>query len=142
MGSQQLLFPKEISFTQDDIHILNEIKSDMESCGIFFDTTDTESISIKAIPLSLTEAQLLPLFENIIENFKNDVPETSFSQLDSIAKNMSKSAAIKKGIILSPKEQEDIVNKLFLCKEPNFSPFGKRTYITISLEELDNKFNS
>lgn len=141
IGSQQLLFPKEMSFSKNDLVILKEIKTDMESCGIFFKISDNESISISAIPLSLTETQLLPLFENIIENFKNDVPESSFSQLDSIAKNMAKSAAIKKGVKLTRKEQEDIVNKLFLCKEPNFSPFGKRTYITISLEELENKFN-
>ena len=141
IGSQQLLFPREISFSKNDINILKEIKNDMESCGIFFEIKNKETISITAIPLSLTEAQLLPLFENVLENFKNDIPESSFSQLDSIAKSMSRSAAIKKGVKLNRKEQEDIVNKLFLCKEPNFSPFGKRTYITISLEELENKFN-
>ncbi len=141
IGSQQLLFPKEISFSKDDIEILKEIKNDLESCGIFFELKNKETIAVSAIPLSLTETRMLPLIENIVDNFKNEVPENSFSQLDSIAKSMAKNAAIKKGVKLSPKEQEDIVNKLFLCKEPNFSPFGKKTYITISLEELENKFN-
>jgi DNA mismatch repair protein MutL len=54
---------------------------------------------------------------------------------------MARSAAIKNNKTLNTKEQEDIVNRLFLCKEPNFSPFGRKTYITISLDELDNKFN-
>ncbi len=141
IGSQQLLFPKILSFNKDDILLLKELQPDLESCGIVFDISEKEAISITAKPLSITDTQLQPLFENILENFKNNIPETSFSQLDSIAKSMSKSSAIKKGIKLSIKEQEDIVNKLFLCKEPNFSPFGKKTYITISLEELDNKFN-
>jgi DNA mismatch repair protein MutL len=49
--------------------------------------------------------------------------------------------AIKNGQHLSVSEMDFIVNGLFACKEPNTSPFNKRTYITLTKEDLDNKFN-
>jgi DNA mismatch repair protein MutL len=54
---------------------------------------------------------------------------------------MSKNLSIKMGTKLSEKEQEDLVNKLFLCKEPSVSPFGKKTFTTLSMEDFDNYFN-
>jgi len=61
--------------------------------------------------------------------------------VDVIAKCLAKNMAIKAGVNLTNKEQENILNELFRCKEPNFSPSGKTTFITLSLEELENKFN-
>ena len=140
MGSQQLLFPTEISFPPGDLQILREMQSDLESAGIHFEITDSDTIKVTAIPVALAHVDLNPLFENLIENFHNDIPGT-FSQLDRIARSMAKSAAIKKGTPLNQNEQEELVNRLFRCKEPNFSPFGKKTYITLELNELETRFN-
>ena len=49
--------------------------------------------------------------------------------------------SIKKGTQLSEKEQEELVNNLFSCKEPLVSPFGKPTFKTLTLNEIDNLFN-
>ena len=63
-----------------------------------------------------------------------------FSQSDGIAKSMARSLAIKTGIALTEKEQENMVNSLFACKEPDVSPFHKPTFITVSVEDLDKRF--
>ena len=41
---------------------------------------------------------------------------------------------------MTVKEQENLVNSLFACKDPNVSPFNKPTFITLSVEDLDKKF--
>ena len=38
-------------------------------------------------------------------------------------------------------EQEYIVNHLFSCKEPNLSPDNKQIFITLSKNDIENKFN-
>ena len=68
------------------------------------------------------------------------IPENSFSQNDTIAKSMSRSLAVKTGTYLTEKEQENLVNGLFACKEPNVCPFQKPTFITMRVEDLDKKF--
>ena len=97
---------------------------------------------LDAIPSTISEKEVIGILESLIENFKNEVPESSFSQIDLITKSLAKSLAIKPGTRLTNREQESILNQLFSCKEPNYSPFGKKTFITMSLDDMEERFNS
>ncbi len=141
-ASQQLLFPLEISFNTSDIELIKEIKEDLESIGFLFDKILTDTIVVKGIPITITESQITIIIEQLLEDIKNDIPDTSFSQLDIMSKSLAKSLAIKTGTKLDLKEQEELVNKLFSCKEPTLSPFGKTTFVTVSLDEIDKMFKS
>jgi DNA mismatch repair protein MutL len=140
--SQQLLFPLEISFNKNDIELIKEIKEDLESVGFLFDKILDDTIVVKGIPITITESQITIIIEQLLEDIKNDVPEASFSQLDVMAKSLAKSLAIKTGTKLDLKEQEEIVNNLFICKQPDLSPFGKTTFVTVNIEDIDKKFNN
>jgi DNA mismatch repair protein MutL len=70
-----------------------------------------------------------------------EVSEHDFSQSDMLAKTMSKTLAVKTGAILDPVSQMALVNDLFACKESMLSPFNKSIYITLSENDIDNKFN-
>ena len=76
----------------------------------------------------------------MLDAIKNEIPETSFSQIDVMSKSLAKSLAIKNGTVLSVAEQEDMVERLFLCKEPNHAPNGKPTYISMEINEIDKRF--
>ena len=141
VGNQQLLFPLKINLNKSDIAIISDFKIDLQSAGFSISKILDDSIVLEAIPISISENKVVGVIEELIENFKNEIPENSFSQIDIIAKSLAKSLAIKSGTKLTHKEQENILNKLFLCKEPNYSPFGKKVFITLSLEELEEKFN-
>jgi len=140
--SQQLLFPLEIAFNKSDIILIKEIKEDLESVGFLFDKILEDSIIVNGIPVTITESQITIIIEQLLEDIKNDIPNASFSQLDVMSKSLAKSLAIKTGTKLDLKEQEDIVNKLFTCKQPDVSPFGKTTFVTINIDEIDKRFNN
>ena len=101
-----------------------------------------ESVVISGIPVTITESQIIGIIEQLIEDINNDIPDTSFSQTDIMAKSLAKSLAIKSGTKLDTKEQEDIVNKFFISRQPDMSPFGKKTFITINIDEIDKMFNN
>ncbi|MBG7629756.1 MAG: DNA mismatch repair endonuclease MutL [Bacteroidetes bacterium] len=140
--SQQLLFPLEISFNKSDILLIKEIKEDLENIGFLFDSILEDTIVIKGIPVTIIESQITIIIEQLLEDIKNDVPDASFSQLDVMSKSLAKSLAIKTGTKINLKEQEELVNKLFNCKQPDISPFGKTTFITINIDEIDKRFNN
>jgi len=140
--SQQLLFPLEISFNKSDIELIKEIKEDLESVGFLFDKILEDAIVVNGIPVTITESQITIIIEQLLEDIKNDIPDASFSQLDVMAKSLAKSLAIKTGTKLNLREQEEIVNKLFICKQPDRSPYGKTTFVTLNIEEIDKKFNN
>ncbi|MBV1888427.1 MAG: DNA mismatch repair endonuclease MutL [Urechidicola sp.] len=139
-ASQQLLFPIQINFSKDDCILINEIKSDLESTGFLFDKIEDETVIIKGIPIAIIESQVNSVLEQLLDDIKNEIPETCFSQIDVMSKSLAKSLAIKNGTVLSEGEQEDMVERLFLCKEPNHSPNGKPTFISIEINEIDKRF--
>ena len=141
-SSQQLLFPLELHFNATDIVLCKEIKADLESAGFQFDSIKKTGVTLSGIPTNVKQEKLQELFEELFEAIHNEVPNSSFSQLDAIAKSLAKSMAIKNGKKLTSKEQEDILGKLFSCKDTNYSPYGKKIFITISLEEVQLKFDA
>ena len=139
-ASQQLLFPLELYFSSDEMLLLKELEPTLENIGFVFDAFNVDSIQISGLPVLMKEREVAIVLEELISNLQNEVPENSFSQTDTIAKSMAKSLAIKTGTYLTEKEQENVVNSLFACKEPNVSPFQKPTFITLTVDDLDKRF--
>jgi len=139
-SSQQLLFPLELYFSSEEMVLLKELQSSLENTGFVFDVFKLDSVQISGLPILMAESEVSIVLEELINNLQNEIPESSFSQSDSVAKSMAKSMAVKTGTYLSVKEQENLVNSLFACKDPNVSPFQKPTFITLTVEDLDKRF--
>jgi DNA mismatch repair protein MutL len=139
-ASQQLLFPLEFYFSSVEMQVLREMQSTLENTGFVFDGLATDTVQISGLPVLMAESDVSVVLEELINNIQNEIPETSFSQSDTIAKSMAKSLAVKAGTYLTDKEQENLVNSLFACKEPTISPFQKPTFITLTVEDLDKRF--
>jgi DNA mismatch repair protein MutL len=140
--SQQLLFPVELSYSIADIELIKDLKEDLENTGFVIDRITEDTIVIKGIPMSISESQIAIIIEQLLDDINAEVPEASFGQLDIISKSLAKSLAIKTGKVLTEKEQEQMVDDLFSCKEPSTSPFGKQTFETLSLGEIDKLFTA
>ena len=140
VNPQKLLHPIEIDFSKVDITIIKSNKNILNQFGLDFDLK-SEKIIIKAMPAFINSENLKELFNNLIFNIQNEVPDNSFSESDLICKIMSKTMSIKNGKSLDLKEQQYIINSLFACKETMISPFNLKTYIKINYSEIENMFN-
>ncbi|MNP94727.1 DNA mismatch repair protein MutL [compost metagenome] len=139
-SSQQLLFPLNLFFSNAEMELITELQLSLINTGFVFEDSDEDHIVISGIPVNVTESEVSILLEQLLSDLQDGIPESSFSQNDTIAKSMAKSLAVKTGTYLTEKEQENLVNGLFACKDPNVSPFQKPTFITMRVEDLDKKF--
>lgn len=140
-SSQQLLFPLTLYFSGNEMAILQELKQSLESTGFIFESFNPDSVVISGLPVTVTESEVSIVLEQLVSDLQDEIPESSFSQMDSMAKSMARSLAVKTGTYLTEKEQENMVNSLFACKENSVSPFNRPTFITLSVEDLDKKFS-
>lgn len=139
-ASQQLLFPLMLYYNKSELDLVEEMRGALENTGFVFAEFNHDHIVVSGLPVNVAESEVSILLEELINDLQQEVPDSSFSQTDSIAKSMARSLAIKTGIIMTEKEQENMVNSLFACKEPGVSPFNKPTFITVSVEDLDKRF--
>ncbi len=139
-SSQQLLFPLQLHFSPAEIELITELQLSLESTGFVFESIESDAIHISGIPVNTSESEVSIVLEQLISDLQDGIPDSSFCQNDTIAKSMAKSLAVRTGTYLTEKEQENLVNNLFACKEPNVSPSLKPTFITMSVDDLDKKF--
>lgn len=139
-ASQQLLFPLVMYYNQSELDLLREMREALENTGFVFAEFNLDHVIVSGLPVNVAESEVSILLEELINDLQQEVPDSSFSQSDSIAKSMARSLAVKTGTQMSEKEQEAMVNALFACKEPDVSPFHKPTFITVSVEDLDKRF--
>jgi DNA mismatch repair protein MutL len=138
--SQQLLFPLNLFFSSSEMELIADLQLSLVNTGFVFEENNDDHIVISGIPVNSTESEVSLVLEQLLSDLQDGIPESSFSQNDTIAKSMAKSLAIKTGTFLTEKEQENLVNGLFACKDPNVSPFQKPTFITMRVEDIDKKF--
>lgn len=139
-SSQQLLFPLNLFYSSDEMTLIEELKPSLETTGFVFEDAQTDHIVISGIPVNITESEVSLVIEQLLSDLQDGIPASSYSQNDTIAKSMAKSLAVKTGSYLTEKEQDNLVNGLFACKDPNISPFQKPTFITMRVEDIDKKF--
>lgn len=139
-SSQQLLFPLNLFYSSTDLEIIKELQLSLVNTGFVFESSSEDHIVISGIPVNSTESEVSLVIEQLLSDLQDGIPESSFSQNDTIAKSMAKSMAVKTGSYLTEKEQDNLVNGLFACKDPNISPFQKPTFITMRVEDIDKKF--
>jgi len=139
-SSQQLLFPINLFYSATEMELIAELQQSLVNTGFVFEESNPDHIVISGIPVNITESEVAAVLDQLLSDLHNGIPENSFSQNDTIAKSMAKSLAVKTGTYLTEKEQENLVNGLFACKDPNVSPFQKPTFITMRVEDLDKKF--
>lgn len=139
-NSQQLLFPLELKFSSTDMELLKSIQDGLERTGFVFSQVTNDSIQVSGMPLNISESDVGTIIDQLLSDFQQEIPESSLSQSDILAKAMCKTLAVKSGKHLNTAAQESLVNNLFATKEPMVSPFQKPIFITMTLEELDKRF--
>ena len=140
--SQQLLFPLLLEYSASEISIFNELKESLENTGFVLNILQENTLEVVGIPSSIQESEVSIVLDQLLSDVQHEVPDAGFSQTDVLAKSMANSMAVRSGEKLDELSREHLVNKLFACKEPALSPFNKKTFVTVSVDELDRKFSS
>jgi DNA mismatch repair protein MutL len=139
-GSQQQLFPKNITVSNADAELLKEILPDIQSLGFDVQEFGQNTFVLHGIPSDLTVFDENKILETLLEQYKNNITNVRFSKREGLARALARQAAIKSGQELSAKEMKMLIDRLFACEMPYTAPNGKMTFITFSLEELAKQF--
>ena len=140
LSSQQLMFPKEIELSQQQMALFGELEENLNAMG-FAVKLQEQKLIITGIPAICDDKQLGKLFEDILSAINSDHQTESFSQADYMAKMLSKSLSIQSNMVLSIQEQQGLLDDFFACKDTLTSPFNRRIFITLDKEELEKKLN-
>ncbi|WP_092739450.1 DNA mismatch repair endonuclease MutL [Hymenobacter psychrophilus] len=139
-ASQTLLFPRTITFTPQDFAILREVEDALRALGFRFTDFGRNTIAVEGIPADVPARDEKELLEGLIEQFRTG-GSMKLDRREQMARALARRvAASAAGARLSEREMTTIVDKLFACTVPNYTPDGRRTIVMLELGQLRELF--
>lgn len=139
IASQQLLFPRVVQLQAGDEQILEEILPEMGALGFTVNAFGKNAFVINGLPAELHLENEQTLLAEIIDSYKF-VKQNDQNKHRNVAKTLAKKAAIKAGTRLKTEEMNKLVDELFACSEPQFSPDGKPCVSKLTLQDISKMF--
>lgn len=142
-ASQSSLFPQQVSLNPSDYSLVMEIKSEIIALGFEFETMGQQMIVIKGIPAELSSCNEKEVFEELIEQFKFNKNELGLdSRRENLCRSLAKRTASLKCKNMNADESERLIDQLFACSQPNYTPDGSPTFVLVSLDKIKTWFSS
>lgn len=138
--SQQSLFPEAISFSASDFALVLEMQPEIEALGFRFEIFGKNTLLVNGVPANLNTGLQKQMFEGLIEQFKINQSELSLPLQENLVRSLAKRASIKAGQRLEKEEMKALLDNLFTCRTPNFSPDGRSTYFIFELNKIESYF--
>lgn len=139
--SQQSLFPQSITLGAADFALVLEMEQEITSLGFRFEIFGKNTFAINGIPAGLSSGREKELFEGLLEQFKINQSELALPIQENLARSLAKRASLKSGQKLAREEMNVLIDNLFGCKTPNYSPDGNPTFFIFELNKIESYFN-
>jgi DNA mismatch repair protein MutL len=137
---QRSLFPETVDFSFAEFSCLKEIFDDIQSLGFEIEIVAENKAEIKGYPADMETMSAADLLKEIIHACMTDMVDLDAERKEKIAAQMAQVSAIPYGKNLSHSEMQELVDHLFGCSMPNYSPSGKSIISILSLDELEKRF--
>ena len=138
--SQGVLFPEILQLPASEAAVLQGIMDDLSAVGFDLSDLGGGSYAINGIPSGIEGLNPVELVRNMLHTAMekgNDVKEEIQHIL---ALTLARAAAIVYGQVLSNEEMVSLVDSLFACPSPNYTPDGKTVLTTIKEEDIEKLF--
>lgn len=138
--AQESLFPETITLNAADYQLCLEMIPELEKIGFDIRDFGNNSIVIHGLPSEMKPMGARDTVELMIEQYKTlQGPDISGIK-ERIARSAARASAISYGSSLDELEMQELIDQLFACENPNYSPSGKLIVKILELDELDNHF--
>ncbi|MBN1598607.1 MAG: DNA mismatch repair endonuclease MutL [Bacteroidales bacterium] len=139
--AQRELYPTKIDLDPSHYILINEIKDDLALVGIDISDLGSNTIAVNSCPAGFEGLDPGDILEQLLEEYKTTEQKVGGSATKAVAASLAKAAATPYGKYLHTSEMQQIVDELFACENPNYSPDGKKIVAIVPLEQLDKLMN-
>ncbi|RZK20383.1 MAG: DNA mismatch repair protein MutL, partial [Hymenobacter sp.] len=139
--SQALLFPRPLTFSPADYAVLTELTPTLHLLGFRFAEFGPLTIAIEAVPADLPAQGEKELLESLIEQFRSGAAPLKLDRREALARALARRVAQATSQARLPEvELSALVDKLFACQVPNYTPDGRPTVVLLDRQQLADFF--
>jgi DNA mismatch repair protein MutL len=138
---QQELFPCQVTFSQSDAELLDEIMIEMNILGFQLNKLGKNTFVVSGTPSGMQETDLQSLMENFLEQYKKNLIELDLDKSTNLARSLACSLSARSTRKLYTEEMIHLIDELFSCKVPDLTPDGRKVFTIIPVEQVQHWLN-
>lgn len=138
--SQKVLFPEIVQLSSSEVAILESLEDDFTSLGFELTNLGGGSYSISAVPSGIGEINPVNVVKQMVADAVDKGSDVKEELQSELALTLARNSAIFYGRYLNAEEMQNILDKLFACTEPSYTPDGKTIISTIKEDEIEKLF--
>lgn len=138
--TQQALFPETLRFSGGDAELIRTILPELRQLGFDIEEIGSQGFVVNGLPVNAGNSNPQELLESLLENYRLHEGKGELKTSDRLARSMAASVAIKPGQRLQEEEMRNLLDSLFGCEVSAYSPSGKPTIVSFTLNDIDAKF--
>ncbi len=139
-ASQSQLFPVTVEFNASDHSLMLGILPELTAMGFQLEPLSGRSFAVNGLPTDGGDEEPAKLIEQLLEQVKNERGTLKAERHATLARGMARSLTAHGTRSIGTVEMHDLIDRLFACEMPYFTPGGKPVLITYTLGELDERF--
>ncbi|GAB2958478.1 hypothetical protein GCM10027048_26830 [Hymenobacter coalescens] len=141
-AAQALLFPRTVAFTPADFAVLREVADELHALGFRFQEFGPNTIVVEALPAEVPpRSNEKELLEGLLEQFRMPVGRARLDRSEQLARALARRVAAGAPARLSELEMTALVDRLFACQTPGYTPDGQRTLVMLEMDQLQGLFS-
>jgi len=138
--SQACLFPQQVKLNAGDYALALELREEINLLGFEFEQMGEQLLVIQGVPSELVPCNEQEVFEGLIEQYKHNAKKLDLPKRESLIRALAKRTATNKCQSLKNEEMDHLIDRLFACEQPNYTPEGNPTYVLLSLAQISDWF--
>lgn len=133
---QQILFPVRIEMSVQEAQILRENLEDLLQLGYELTEFGPTTFLVQGLPVDVEGMDATSLIQTLVDQVRHQVQLHRADRREALARTLARLQAIPSGKLLNQVEMERLINQLFACQYPDYTPDGRQTLFTLSLHEI------
>lgn len=138
--SQGVLFPELIQLPVSEAAVLESLSDDLAAVGFDLSPLGGGSYAINGIPSGIEGLNPVELVRNMVHTSMEKGSDVKEEVRTILALTLARAAAIVYGQVLSNDEMSNLVDSLFACSTPSYTPDGRTVLSTIREEDIEKLF--
>lgn len=135
--SQQLLFPVSYDLPPQDALLLNEVIADLSRIGFDIAPFGQNTFVVQGVPTALPSGEEKNVLDEVIEQLRHESHDAVGQRSDKLLRQLACRLSRNKHAIQQPEGQQALIDELFACKQPEYTPEGKKVFSLLRKEALD-----
>ena len=138
--SQAELFPRNVELSAADWALVEDLLPELRALGLDLQVFGGRTLTVCGMPVGSAQVDPERVLEQLIEQLHTERGALKLERHAALARSMARSISMRPDETLSPPQMHDLIDRLFACEMPYYTPSGKPTLITYGLDELAQRF--